>query len=300
MSQVHDDGPLVSIVIPFYNAERTLLDTVRSIFAQTYVHWELLLADDGSTDGSLALARRIADPRVRVLSDGRNRGVIYRRNELTANVRGEYVAMIDADDLMHPDRLRQQMAYMQAHPDCDLLCTAAISLSEDLRAAGLRDTGPLDISPMSLLRTGAIIQPSVMTTAAWLRANPYRSGFERAEDRELWVRTAQRSVMAKLPEPLTFYREVGVFSLQKLVRSYTAERRVIREFGPEMAGRLSSLYLYLRSLLKSVAVRVIALLGQGERLVGRRYASDADLSEYQVVIDAIRKVRVPGIDEAKP
>lgn len=290
------DWPLVSVVVPFYNAERTLLDTVRSVLAQTYVNWELLLNDDGSRDGSLALARRIADPRVRVFSDGRNCGVITRRRELTEYARGAYIAMIDADDLMHPDRLAKQLAYMQAHPDCDLLCSAAISMSDDMRAVALRDLGPLDVSPATLLRTGSIIQPSVMAKRAWLRENPYREGYDRAEDRELWVRTSTTSVMAKLPEPLMFYREVGVFVLDKFIKSYRTERKVVREFGPSLVGQGQTLVLWSRSLLKSLVIRVIAVLGFGERMIRRRFSDGSGLEDYQATIDSIRRVPVPGID----
>ncbi|MES2919226.1 MAG: glycosyltransferase family 2 protein [Pseudomonadota bacterium] len=290
------NSPLVSVVVPFYNAENTLLDTVRSVLAQTYGNWELLLNDDGSRDGSLALARRIADPRVRVFSDGQNRGVIQRRRELTGYARGDYVAMIDSDDLMHPERLERQLAYMRTHPECDVLCSAAVSMSEDMRAVALRDLGPLDVSPEALLRTGSIIQPSVMAKTDWLRSNSYREGYDRAEDRELWVRTHGSSVVAKLPEPLTYYREVGVFSLPKFVRSYRTERKVLLEFGPAMIGRSGTFYLWARSWLKTLAIRLIHALGFGEWLIRRRFSDGSGLESYQLVIERIRKIPVPGIE----
>ncbi|MEN6400626.1 MAG: glycosyltransferase, partial [Armatimonadia bacterium] len=65
-------SPMVTVGLPFYNNESTLLDAVRSIFAQTFQDWELVLLDDGSTDGSLEIARSIDDPRVRVIADGQN------------------------------------------------------------------------------------------------------------------------------------------------------------------------------------------------------------------------------------
>ena len=76
------DSVSVTIGIPFYNARRTLADSVRSVFAQTHADWELLLVDDGSTDGSLDIARSITEARVRSVSDGVHRGLVYRLNQI--------------------------------------------------------------------------------------------------------------------------------------------------------------------------------------------------------------------------
>ncbi|MDF3031248.1 MAG: putative glycosyltransferase [Moraxellaceae bacterium] len=296
MTAAYTDGPLVSVIVPFYNVAKTLPDTVRSVLAQTYANWELVLLDDGSTDSSLELARRISDPRVRVLSDGLNRGLIHRLNQMVDVARGEYIARLDGDDLMHPERLQRQLDYLRAHPDCDLVCSAAISLSDDLRACGFRDTAPLDVSAANLLRTGAIIHPTVMAKTAWFRANRYRDGYDRAEDRELWLRAAPHSVLGKITEPLLFYREVGFFFLQKFLKSYATERRIIREYGPGRLGLAQTGYLYVRSLLKSVAIRAIAALGQGERLVAQRFDGNDAMASYQAIIESVRQVRIPGID----
>src|SRR5438045_1632919 len=93
---------LVSIGISFQNARATLADAVRSVLAQTCRDWELLLVDDGSSDGSLELARRIEHPRIQVISDGVNQGLASRLNQIALLARGTYLARMDADDLMHP------------------------------------------------------------------------------------------------------------------------------------------------------------------------------------------------------
>lgn len=288
--------PLVSVIVPFYNAENTLLDTVRSVLAQTCDNWELLLSDDGSRDGSLALARRIADPRVRIFSDGQNRGGTCRLNQMIAEARGEFIAKLDADDLMHPDRLRLQLGYLREHPDCDLVCSAAVSMSNDMRACGLRDMSPLDASPFSILRTGAIIHPTIMARTAWFRSNPYREGYDRAEDRELWIRTEPHTVIGKVVAPLLFYREVAFFFVSKFLLSYATERKILREYGPGRIGWIRSLWLYQRSWGKSVVIRLLDMLGQAERVIARRYAAAGGLEDYQAIIDRIRRTQVPGID----
>ena len=107
---------LVSIGLPFFNAGRMLTAALQSIFAQSLEDWELILLDDGSSDKSLHLAASIQDLRVRLFSDGRNRGLSYRLNQSALLARGKYLARMDADDVMHPDRLRRQIGFCRSTP----------------------------------------------------------------------------------------------------------------------------------------------------------------------------------------
>src|SRR5215211_6343875 len=106
--------PLVSVVIPFLNAERFIQEAIESVFAQTYDNWELLLVDDGSNDGSTRIALEYAERnsgRVRYLQHPghRNRGVSASRNLGISSARGEYIAFLDADDVWLPHKLEQQV-----------------------------------------------------------------------------------------------------------------------------------------------------------------------------------------------
>jgi glycosyltransferase involved in cell wall biosynthesis len=119
-------GALVSIIMPFLNAERFISEAVNSVLAQTYNHWELLLVDDGSTDGSTVIAHRYAelhpDKIRRVEHPGhQNRGISASRNLGISRGKGEYIAMLDADDLWLPHKLEQQMALLGAHPQAAML-----------------------------------------------------------------------------------------------------------------------------------------------------------------------------------
>lgn len=288
--------PLISVIIPFYNCASTILDSLRAVFAQSWSNWEVILLDDGSGDESLELVRRIKDERVRIFSDGVNRGVTYRRNEALAHVRGEFMALLDADDLMHPDRLKIQYEYLSGHPDCDLVFTGSVCMDAGNTAIAVRDTGPIDRSAATFLKTGAVMQSTVMGRTRWFAENPYRLGYDRAEDRELWVRTYGKARMERIAAPLFFYREVGVFSLPKFLVGYRSERRIIREYGPALVGGAASSYLFGRSLLKSLVISVLSALHMAERVISRRYEAYAALDEHQGVIDRILVTPLPGID----
>jgi glycosyltransferase involved in cell wall biosynthesis len=115
-------GPLVSVVIIFLNTERYLEEAIESVFAQSHLDWELLLVDDGSTDGSTAIARGYAarhPGRVRYLEhEGhQNRGMSASRNLGIRHARGDLIAFLDADDVWFPPTLEEQVAALQAHPE---------------------------------------------------------------------------------------------------------------------------------------------------------------------------------------
>jgi glycosyltransferase involved in cell wall biosynthesis len=117
---------LVSCVIIFYNAKRYLADAIESVFSQTYSNWELVLVDDGSTDGSAKIARQYAKRRsnqVRILTHpgAVNLGKSASRNLGMRAARGEFLAMLDADDIWLPEKLEQQVALLRAHPSVDML-----------------------------------------------------------------------------------------------------------------------------------------------------------------------------------
>jgi glycosyltransferase involved in cell wall biosynthesis len=108
--------PAVSVVTPVWNAEGTLGEAVASLRAQTRGDWEMLLVDDGSTDGSRALAERLAagEPRIRLLGWPDNRGAAAARNAGIRAARGRFIAFLDADDLWWPQKLAVQIGYMEA------------------------------------------------------------------------------------------------------------------------------------------------------------------------------------------
>ncbi len=119
--------PLVTGIIIFFNAEKFFKEAVESVFAQTYENWELLLVDDGSTDGSTAIARRYAEQypkKVLYLEhDGhQNRGMSATRNLGIKNAKGEYIAFLDADDVWLPYKLERQVSVLDTHTEVAMLC----------------------------------------------------------------------------------------------------------------------------------------------------------------------------------
>ncbi|MBV5327771.1 MAG: glycosyltransferase family 2 protein, partial [Chlorobium sp.] len=115
------DGPLLTIAMPVFNGGPHLRMAVLSIVQQSFTDWELLLIDDGSTDGAIEELADLADSRIHVIRDGRNRGLAARLNEALGLARGYYFARMDADDISYPERFSQQLAFLKSDQSVDLL-----------------------------------------------------------------------------------------------------------------------------------------------------------------------------------
>lgn len=209
-------APLVSVVMPVRNAGRYLADAVASLDAQTCASMEVLAIDDGSTDGSLEWLVARERPGFRVLSSG-GAGFAATLNFGLAEARGRYVARQDADDLSHPDRLARQAAWLDAHPDVDVLATCAdyvdghgAPVSNAWTAQVRREHDPV-LTPSDLRahlpRTCVITHGSVMARReVLLDAGGYDGRFAPAEDYDLWLRLLPDHAIARLPERLYAYR----------------------------------------------------------------------------------------------
>ena len=133
--------PLVSVVMSFHNARDTLTRAIRSLLWQTYPHWELILLDDGSSDNSAQTLKSLEDPRIHLRSDSVCRGLPVRLNQGISLAKGDYIARMDADDVAFPERCARQVAYLQNHPEVDLLATAALLVNANDQPIGLLATG---------------------------------------------------------------------------------------------------------------------------------------------------------------
>lgn len=291
--------PFVSIGIPFYNAERFLLDAIRSVFAQTHEDWELILMDDGSSDRSLEIARSINDSRVRVFSDGNNKKLAARLNEIHGLVRHDFIARMDADDLMATDRIEKQLRCLLAQPDIDLVTTAVCSMTDESVPYGVRVPAKDHVlTPYGVLSgQHGIVHAAVLGRKDWFLRNPYDPSDHWAEDYKLWVRASLKRDLSVgfIREPLYFYREEGSANARKMLTGQRMGREVIRANGREMVGPTRTGVLLGRSMLKSLVIGVAAASGSTRRIVRLRspQIDQDDLRSVRCHIRQISSVNMP-------
>lgn len=202
--------PKVSILVPCFNTARFLDVCLESACHQTFRDIEILVADDGSTDGSRAIAERHSqkDSRVR-LFDGPKSGISANRNFLLGKSTGEYIAWLDSDDVAYPDRISQQVKYFNEHSDVVCLGTAVRVIDEDgspIRFE-VRATDHDTISNELICATSnGIFFPSCMMRSELFQTLKLQSDFGDAEDTDLLLRVSEIGRIANLPDVLLDYR----------------------------------------------------------------------------------------------
>jgi glycosyltransferase involved in cell wall biosynthesis len=166
--------PLVSIAMPVRNCERTVRRAVNSILRQSLSNWELLLLDDGSTDGTLEIARSICDPRIRLFADGQQMGLVPRLNEAVRLAEGNLLARMDGDDVAFPDRLRRQVEFLDEHPEVDLAGCGVLVFRSGGEVLGKRSV--VETHEKICRRPWAgfpLGHPTWMGRIEWFRLHPY-------------------------------------------------------------------------------------------------------------------------------
>jgi GT2 family glycosyltransferase len=232
----HEHAPTVSILTPAYNAEAFLTDSIESVRQQTFTDFELLVVDDGSTDGTAALAARYAacDPRVR-LSRQRNLGLAAARNAALARARGRYVALLDSDDIWMPTYLAAQIGILERRPDLAILSANAFNLGGQWDGQPLLPAGHLrEIALLDLVRAeDSVSILTVFRREVADRLGGWDTAFTRSEDYDFWLRAlASGFRLAVNPQPLAFYRRhVNSLSSNELamLRSVQAVLKKLRE-----------------------------------------------------------------------
>ena len=205
-----DGAPLVSVVIPTFNRPEATERAARSVLAQTHRALELLVVDDGSTDGTGERVARLGDPRLRVVRQP-NGGVARARNRGLGEARGAYIAFLDSDDEWRPDKLARQVAAMEAAPARVGFCSTGAEIRS---AAGveIRRGGPRGDAFAALLVTNLVHAP---TSCGLIRREVFEAvgGFDpdlpAIEDWEWLQRVARLFDLEAVDDPLTLYADAG-------------------------------------------------------------------------------------------
>jgi len=206
--------PLVSVVLPCYEAERFLAEALDSLLGQTYGELEILAIDDGSSDGTLGILEEFAarDERVRVLRNPENQGVIRTLNRGVAEARGEIIARMDADDVAAPARIERQVEVLAGRPEIDLVGTGVEVVDGEtgrrLRPRPVRCLEPGGARFAALFATPAMHMTIAARTTA-MRAHPYGGTPDslHTEDYEMFARMLDEGAgICSIDEPLMTVR----------------------------------------------------------------------------------------------
>lgn len=202
-------NPRVTITMLVYNAEEYLRHSIDSVLNQSLGDFELLVIDDGSTDASPDIVHSYKDPRIRVIRNPTNRGVSWSRPRAVELARGEYIAVLDSDDLSVPKRLQVQVDYLDRHPEIDAVGSAFEVIDKNGRIISVIHvpTDPLAIR-WKLLYGDCICHSTVMFRKnRALNLSNYDERVLTGEDFDLWIRFAAQGKIAQLDSVLTQWRQ---------------------------------------------------------------------------------------------
>lgn len=202
------DKPLVSVFIPVYNSEDYIKDALNSIVTQTYTNLEIIIVDDCSTDQSIEIINSFQDSRIRLIRNEENKGIPYNRNLGLNESKGKYMAIMDADDIAMPNRIEEQVAFMEKHQDIDAIGT----YYEMFGSKVSRTFKPKYISPeeikVQLLFFSQIGNPTAMVRLETIKKHQitYNPEYFVAQDYDMWVQISKVGKLHILPDVLLKYR----------------------------------------------------------------------------------------------
>jgi len=204
-------NPKISVILPVYNAEKYLAESIQSILDQSFTNFELIIINDGSVDDSEKIIKSFNDERIVYVSQT-NQGLAATLNRGILMSKASYVARQDNDDISLPDRLKKQLLFFEQHPEYILLGTKAQIMDENGLATGRFHYHPTQSKNIkfALLFNNPFVHSSVMfKKEAVIKCGLYDTNTKFFEDYNLWSKLARIGEVANLNECLLKYREVN-------------------------------------------------------------------------------------------
>lgn len=200
------DYGLVSIITPNWNCAKYICDTIRSVRAQTYQNWEIIIVDDCSTDDSCEVVKlqMDADSRIRLLKNPKNSGAAVSRNYALREAKGRWIAFLDSDDLWAPEKLEKQLVFMEREA-CSFSYTEYKEIDDRSQETGVLISGPGKVSKLGMF---AFCWPGCLT----VMYDREKVGLIQIEDINknndyaMWLKVCRKAKCHILREPLALYR----------------------------------------------------------------------------------------------
>ena len=306
--------PKISIIIPLYNANRYIAGTLQSVLKQTYSNFEVIIVDDGSTDRGVEICQAFNDPRIKIIRQA-NRGLPGARNTGIRHAQGDYIALLDSDDLWSPHKLDRHISHLEQNPDVGISFCYSEFIDESDKRLGLYQKSKrlIGIMPDDILcrnpvgnGSSAVIRRSVLQDIKF-QANiqgtieccyfdeHLRERHADATDVEFWLRTriTTKWLIAGIPEVLTYYRiNEGGLSANAMEQLYALDRVIekTRTYAPDVIARCESLARAYH--FRYTARRLVTL---GESKMAMKMLHSSLRSNSRIIFDEPRKTMLTAL-----
>ena len=236
---------LVSVIVPVYQVENYIAQTINSVLNQTYPHFELLIIDDESPDRSIEICQQFNDSRIKIISQ-KNRGLAGARNTGIRNAQGDYLAFLDSDDLWLSEKLAQHVQHLDSSPEVGVSFSRSQFIDGESQPLGIYQMPKLqDITPSHLLcrnpignGSAPVIRKEVFEMIAFeanlhgeVETFYFDEHFRQSEDIECWLRIAAETPwkIAGIAEALTLYRVNGEGLSANVLKQYDSWEQMINK-----------------------------------------------------------------------
>jgi glycosyltransferase involved in cell wall biosynthesis len=217
----------LSVIMPVYNGEKYLEEAISNVLSQTFTDYELLIIDDGSSDSSVKIIQSIKDPRIRLIRNEKNQGVAYTRNVGLKEAKGEYLAWMDCDDLIEPNRLEVQINYLRENLEVGICGTALQRFGEGKPYISRKFLEP------SLIKAALLFYNSLLSATTMYRMKMIREAkltynvkLAVAEDYDFFYDASFHFPIKNLDQVLYYYRA----SESSIMKVYTDRRQQLFDF----------------------------------------------------------------------
>jgi len=281
---------LVTIGVSFYNAESYIENCVQSILNQSYKSIEIILLDDGSKDSSLERVKQFDDTRIKIISDGENKGLISRLNQLVTIAEGDYFARMDADDVMFPDRIEKQLELFRGNPKIDIVFGDAVSIDKESNILGYKKSQEVK-DRNDVLKGNYPIHPTVMAKKEVLLNNPYKEGYFQMEDMELWYRLVDKCRFQNINQPLLFYREDSSNNSRKHLKMIKGKIKFAETYTET---GINIMKLVFESWIKYMLYSILETFKKEHILLNKRFQplKNSEKFDFKKQLDFIISARV--------
>ena len=245
--------PFLSVIMPVYNAEKYIGEAIRSVLEQTIKNFELIVIDDGSTDNSSNEIQSIGDNRIKLYKNDRNRGIVYSRNRGLLLAAGEYIGMLDADDVAYPEKFEKQIAFLEQNKDFGMVGSWANFIDENgkqLPGSWKLKASP-EMIPSIMLFKNYFLQSAVLYRKDCIRKFSFREGYDILEDYLIWLEIIKEYKAWNLQKYLIDYRvhSGGVTKMhqeEKLEKEKRVFQIQFKQLGIDATDQEMELHLLIR------------------------------------------------------
>jgi glycosyltransferase involved in cell wall biosynthesis len=275
--------PLISVIIPIYNAEKTIKETIHSILNQTFQNFEIIIIDDGSLDGSMKIVSEINDPRIRIFSQS-NRGAAAARNKGFSVSRGERIAFLDADDLWEPEKLKTESNSLDCYPEADVAYCWVDMFDQikDIRNPFVYSKAQGNI--LKQILTADIIQGgsnALIRRQALEAVGGFDESLKSGECWDVHIRLAKQFQYVLVPKPYVIYRISRISKSFKVLQMEKMCLRILNKTYDDVSEDLKSLKpIAIKGLYCYLANQALKCSGPKSRLIAAYFISRRKMNDF--------------------